>query len=382
MPSLLTGRIAFFVGDISRGGGTERVTRDIANALSARGWQVSIVSMSAGLCSTFSLDSDVKLFSLKCENLSATFGVNAARRRLRALAEQLQVDWWVDVDTVLSIYSIPALKGLRTHVISWEHFNLLANPGDLVQKWRRLKGRFLASRGAKALIVLSDRDLSQYRRWLNPRCRLLRIYNPCSSSIRLSLSDTAKRRDSRTVLAVGRLERQKGFDLLLRAWAEVHHQCPDWTLRIVGSGTQEPILKDLIISLSLESSVQLTPFSRQIEKHYRESSVFVCSSRFEGFGLVLAEAKAVGLPVVSFDCRCGPSEIVRHNYDGLLVKAGKSEQLATALRALIRDEQKRVLFSRRASADHRFNGEQILNAWEDLLASTGSTPLYASSAVC
>jgi glycosyltransferase involved in cell wall biosynthesis len=178
------------------------------------------------------------------------------------------------------------------------------------------------------------------------------------------------------------LERQKGFDLLLRAWAKVQHQCPDWSLRIVGSGSQEPILKDLMISLGLEPSVQLAPFSRQIEEHYRESSVFVCSSRFEGFGLVLAEAKAAGLPVVSFDCRCGPSEIVRHNYDGLLVKAGKSEQLAAALRVLICDEQKRVLFSSRASADHRFDGEQILNDWEDLLASTGGSPLYDSSALC
>lgn len=370
----VSNRIAFLVGDISRGGGTERVTCDVANLLLVRGWQVSIISMSAGLCSTFSLAGEINLYTLKCEDLSSTFGVKAARRRLRAVAQKLQIDWMIDVDPLLSYYSIPALEGLKIENIAWEHFNLFANPGDLIQKWRRLRGRLIASRRARALIVLSDRDLAQYRFWLKPRCLLKRIYNPSTSSIRFLSADAANRRHSRIVLAVGRLEKQKGFDLLLQAWAKIQPCCPGWTLRIVGSGSQELKLTTLVKKLGLKASIQFVPFTGRIEDHYREASFFVCSSRFEGFGLVLTEAKRMGLPVVSFDCPCGPSEIVRSGIDGLLVRKADCQQLSEALCQLMDDELMRLSFANHALADDRFHGDDIASKWSCLLESLQSSP--------
>lgn len=362
-------RIAFLVGDIGRGGGTERVTCDIANLLSARGFQVSIISMTAGLCSTFRLADDIKLYTLKCENLSSTFGVNATRRRLRAMAEHLKIGWMIDVDPILSYYSIPALDSLNIQIISWEHFNFFANPGDLVQKWRRLKGRLLASRRARALIVLSDRDLAQYQFWLKPRCLLRRIYNPVTSSISFMSADVGNDRSSRVVLAVGRLEKQKGFDLLLKAWAKVNSCCPSWTLRIVGSGSQELTLKRLMNKLALTSSVQFVPFTDKISEHYRDASVFVCSSRFEGFGLVLVEAKAMGLPIISLDCPCGPAEIVRNGIDGLLVKKTDWHQLSKALCQLMVDDTLRLSLASNALLDDRFRGDVIVKQWISIIQS-------------
>lgn len=365
----MTDHIAFLVGDIGRGGGTERVTCDIANLLSARGFQVSIISMSAGLCSTFRLTDDIKLYTLKCEELSSTFGGNATRRRLRAMAEQLKIVLMIDVDPILSCYSIPALKGLKIQIISWEHFNFFANPGDLIQKWRRLKGRLLASRRASALIVLSDKDLAQYQFWLRPRCLLRRIYNPATSSLVFMPADVENHRHSRVVLAVGRLEKQKGFDLLLKAWARVNFYCPGWTLRIVGSGSQEIMLKRLMNKLALTSSVQFVPFSGKIIEHYRDASIFVCSSRFEGFGLVLVEAKAMGLPIVSLDCPCGPAEIVRNGIDGLLVKKTDWHQLSKALCQLMVDDALRLSLASNALLDDRFRGDDIVKQWISIIQS-------------
>ena len=148
-------------------------------------------------------------------------------------------------------------------------------------------------------------------------------------------TDIVSQLNSKRVIAVGRYVYQKGFDLLLRAWAKVERKRSDWELVIYGQGNREPY-EILIDQLGLDRNrCHLYGPTNDIKREYLNSSIFVFSSRFEGFGMVLIEAMACGLPVVSFDCPCGPKDIISEGVDGLLVPNGNVSQLSDKLVWLI-----------------------------------------------
>jgi glycosyltransferase involved in cell wall biosynthesis len=170
-------------------------------------------------------------------------------------------------------------------------------------------------------------------------------------------------------VAAGRLNSQKGFDLLIRAWAQVAERCPDWRLEIYGSGPERPALERLIGDYGLADRVALEGRTRALGAAMAAASLYVLSSRFEGFGLVLVEAMGKGLPVVSFDCPRGPSDIVRDGIDGLLVPPEDVSALAQSILALIENEPRRRRLAKAAldKAD-RYRTEAIAPRWDALLA--------------
>ena len=148
-------------------------------------------------------------------------------------------------------------------------------------------------------------------------------------------TDMVSQLNSKRVIAVGRYVYQKGFDLLLRAWAKVERKCSDWEIVIYGQGNREPY-ENLIDQLGLDRSrCHLYGPTNDIMREYLNSSIFVFSSRFEGFGMVLIEAMACGLPCVSFDCPCGPKDIISDQQEGLLVPNGDINKMADKLTGLM-----------------------------------------------
>ena len=171
----------------------------------------------------------------------------------------------------------------------------------------------------------------------------------------------------RRVVTIGRYAYQKGYDLLLQAWAEVEKHYPDWSLDIYGMGDQTSY-RQLMSDLGIDARrCRLNGPVEDVVKTYTDSSVFVLSSRFEGFGLVLVEAMACGLPVVSFDCPAGPDEIITDGVDGLLVPSGDVHALAGKLMTLMADEalRKRLGQQARQSA-RRYEMAAIATQWKDL----------------
>jgi glycosyltransferase involved in cell wall biosynthesis len=355
-------RICFFSGSIDRSGGTERVTTVIASALAERGYHVCILSASRGLNPFFPIHPAVELFSLHMEHHSSNLSDWRIWWRLRHFIKQQRIERFIDVDTVLSLSSILAAWGTSTRVIAWEHFQLFFNLGDVFQRVRRSLGRRLAVRWAYRLVTLTERDRQQYLEHLPGKAEVVTIPNPFTVH-HTKVSDL----NSRNILAVGRLVPQKGFDLLLQAWAQIWSKCSPWRLRIVGSGVDGPFLHQLALTLGVNDSVDFVPNTSDIASEYQFSGLFACSSRAEGLPLVLIEAKSFGLPIVSFDCPCGPSDIVRDGVDGLLVPAEDTHALATALECLMKDEQLRRAMGLRALEDRRFELAGIVQTWESVL---------------
>lgn len=169
---------------------------------------------------------------------------------------------------------------------------------------------------------------------------------------------------SKTVMAAGRASYQKGFDLLLEAWRVVSLQYPDWELKIVGGG-DKTILEDMCRIYNLHN-VRLIPATLDIGAEYNSSSLFVLPSRYEGFGLVLIEAMAHGLPIVSFDCPCGPRDIIDNSF-GILVNNGNTSQLADAIMSYIQNPDKRRLAGANArDVAQKYEQKNIMNMWVKL----------------
>ena len=169
------------------------------------------------------------------------------------------------------------------------------------------------------------------------------------------------------VIAVGRYVYQKGFDLLLKAWAIVEKTCPEWTLVIMGDGNRSEY-EGLVDELHIDKTrCKLLGRTEHIQDEYIKSSILVMSSRFEGFGMVLVEAMACGIPVVSFECPCGPKDIIKDRIDGILVENGNVEKLAEAMIWTIQHpEQLEVMSQNALNNVKRFNIDKIANQWKQL----------------
>lgn len=174
---------------------------------------------------------------------------------------------------------------------------------------------------------------------------------------------------SKKVIAVGRLVHEKGYDRLIKAWKAVANKHPDWNLHIYGGGDQTEYQK-LINQLNIQNNCILESATAHIEEKYIESSISVLSSRFEGFGMVICEAMACGLPVVAFDCPWGPREIIKNNEDGFLIPDEDINMFADKICYLIENEEIRKEMGKKARNNiQRFKIEEVAKKWDELFNS-------------
>ena len=178
---------------------------------------------------------------------------------------------------------------------------------------------------------------------------------------------TISRLTEKRVIAVARYSYEKGIDLLLQAWSQIERQHPDWRLDVYGDGDATPYQQQRE-ALGIDANrCGLHGRTDQVEDAYRQSSLFVLSSRFEGFGMVILEAMACGLPVVSFACPYGPQSIIEHGVNGLLAENGNVGELAKALSRMMADADLRKTVSQ-AALQHveRYRIERIAGRWKNL----------------
>ncbi|MDR2955181.1 MAG: glycosyltransferase family 4 protein [Prevotella sp.] len=180
--------------------------------------------------------------------------------------------------------------------------------------------------------------------------------------------DSVSSLNKKRIIAVGKISVQKGYDRLLEVWKLIRHKYPDWTIDIYGAG-YFPVNGEFSGD-SKNVSIQINKPVKNIKDEYLSSSIYVLPSRFEGFGMVLVEAMACGIPCVAFDCPCGPRDIIRDGEDGFLVENGNIEQFTERLSLLIENEKIRKKMGEKARHNvQRYNVDVIARQWDRLFKS-------------
>ena len=191
----------------------------------------------------------------------------------------------------------------------------------------------------------------------------IRVIPNAANFIADKYSDCSAKR----AIAVGRLDYQKSFDRLILVWEKVHQQMPDWRLDIFGQGEWKEMLQQMIDERGLGECVKLNVPTKEIGEEYVKSSIIVMTSHYEGFGMVLVEAMSCGVPAVSFDCKCGPSDIVNSGLNGFIVPDGDIDALADALVRLMKDDELRKKMGENAKrVVETYSEEKVMAKWLDL----------------
>jgi glycosyltransferase involved in cell wall biosynthesis len=339
---------------------------------------VTVATLAGPQESFYPLDAPVRVAALDVMSDSASHAqamggnwrrLRAVRRVLRRSAPQVVIASQPETN-VLTLLATRLLHRVPCRVVVWEHNHPTLMP--LTQPWPL--ARRLCYPLADAVATCSAGVAEWFRLWL-PRDKVVPIQNPVLLGEREPdprAGRLARRiAGERWILAMGRLHRQKGFDLLLRAFARLRRQRQaGWKLGIMGEGPLRDELEDNVADLDLAGDATLLGSFADPMPVLRAGTIFVLSSRYEGFGIALAEAMACGLPAVAFRCPCGPDEIVRDGVDGLLVPPEDAEALGAAMARLTNDEELRGrLAVRAAEASERFSPARFLDRWEDLIGS-------------
>ena len=236
-----------------------------------------------------------------------------------------------------------------------------------VRTWQLIR----AVRPLERLVVLTDADKEA---WEKAGCTNVTVIpNPCALSDKASSDSSMEGKRPveggrpKTVLAVGRLHEQKGFDLLLQAWQPIEGKYPEWQLRIVGEGPKRAELEAQIRTSGLRH-VSLAGQTENVAKEYMEASLFVLSSRYEGLPLALIEAMWCGVPCIAFDCPQGPAELLADGR-GWLVENGNVEKLAVQIIDAIThpDEATARAAKAQAFAKETYSEEAIMPRWEEII---------------
>ena len=370
-----TKHVAFVLSGLGAGG-AERVISLIASIWVERGIDVTVITFDAADDIVYHpFDPRVRLVRLGIApaRRGGLAAVQANYRRVRALRSalrRLRPDVLIAFLTKINALTLVAAKGLGCPVIVSERNNPHRQAAHPL--WNLALQRLY--RHATAVVMQTSASLA----CLPPevRRRATVIPNPVLPA------NMAGRSPERPVLvAAGRLVPQKGFDLLIEAFARVAGDHKAWSLVIWGEGPDRAAIEAHVQALGMSERVRLPGLSDTPGGWMADATAFVLASRFEGFPNVLAEAMAVGLPVVAFDCPFGPGEMIAHEVDGLLVGCEDVPALATALSRIMGDPtlRNRLGTAARVSA-MRFAPQRIVEQWDALIGRAADGAAYGRPA--
>ncbi len=348
-------------------GGAERVMSIIANYWAAKEWAITLLTMDDGSVPPFyNLDSRIKHIPLgiarSSPNLLVALWNNLKRIwTLRSVIIKSKPDAVISFLDTTNVLTILATQGLKIPVIVDEQIHPAMLPcgrtWEILRQWTYTR--------ADRVVAITTRALNYFSPQIQSRGCV--IPNP-ALSVDLGENSSHKLLYKPCIIAMGRLEEQKGFDLLLQAFAQLKDRYPDWKLLVLGEGSLRSHLESLRDRLGLADRVDLRGVVKNPHEFLKQADIFVMSSRFEGFPNALCEAMACGLPVISTDCPSGPQEIIRDGVDGILVPNEDVSALVAAMERLISDEGERKRLAVRASeVTERFGIEKIMGMWEALL---------------
>lgn len=355
--------IAFVLPGLDAGG-SEHIVSLLCNHFAGLGWTVTLLSFGESSSNPY-YDHDpavrIRPLGLAPRRRGRIGAVAAAVSRWRRLQDALATarpDLVVSFLTRTNVLSVLAARPLGVPVLVSERNNpALQRVGPV---WGSLR-RWAYPR-VSGLVTMTDGAM----RYFTDRMRVNGWVIPNPASLPTDVEE--RESDGRTIGAVGRLVPQKGFDLLLDAFARAAPAMPGWRLVIWGEGPERAALEAQRLRLGLGNRIDLPGVTSRPGEWIRRSDLFVLSSRFEGWGLVVGEAMAAGLPVIAFDCDWGPAEMIEDGSSGVLVRSGDVGALGEAMIALCGDQDLRERLGRQAAQRmRRFAPEQVLAQWEGVI---------------
>lgn len=371
-------RIVYCIAGTYNSGGMERVLANKANYLSDIGHEIIIVTTDQmHRKSFFPMSPKIQMYDLDInyeENFNSGFiGKSIAfvkkqkihRKRLTYLLGKIKADVIVSMFCG-DVYLLPYMKDGSKKVLEI-HFSKYKRLQYGRKGLLRLVDHIFTYRDKKIVslydrfIVLTDSDAQLWGKLSN--LQVIPNFLPFESDARSNLTN-------RQIIAVGRLDYQKGFDNLINIWKKVSERSEGWVLKIIGDGPLRTQLLNQIANMGLKDRIILQNATSDIVKEYLNSSILVMTSRYEGFGMVLLEAQSVGVPTISFDCKCGPGEIIVDSRNGYLIPEGQFDMFADKLLDLINDSVKRYRMGEAAYEDSaRFSAKNIMGKWITLFES-------------
>ena len=383
------GKIIFIGESLDKLGGIERVINTLANNLSKR-YEVEAISYSKNRDKPFfTYNSNIKFVTIiDNTNLKSTkFRHNKAMYLLMRAVEKtnnfLKSLYYVKKYTKqfceddilvfgrveMALTFLPYIKKVKKIIVReashiYNHKNL-----------DYLKKQFLGK--VDLFIVSSDENINEYNKLFDNMLTIKKIYNPLGIEPRGGVDS-----DSKVVISVGRYALQKGFDVLLRSWVTVVKKNPDWKLKILGDGYYKEQMEKMINELNIYNNVELVPNNPDVVSELEKASIFVMTSRIEGYANALVEAMACGLACVSFDWVMGVNDIIKQGSNGLIVplvdrkkymnysywNLKDVDNMADAINNLIMNKELRHKLGREATKiiDSR-KQDIIIKKWEDYI---------------
>ncbi|MGV8947457.1 MAG: glycosyltransferase family 4 protein [Lutibacter sp.] len=358
-------RLLYITNGITGSGGLERVLSVKASMLAEEfGYEVHTLSLNEiGLDPFFSFSNTVQQLSIEVEGNPIQYFLQY-KNGIQKVVNEIQPDLISVCDDGLKGFFLPVLIKTKAKWIYERHVSKLIEISGTENKIELLKTKAkwfimeLAGKRFNKFVVLTPGNITEWPGLKN----IVVLPNP------LPFEPTAfASLENQRVICVGKISFQKGQDVLLNVWEIVHKRFPQWQLQLYGKGNE-----DFLNTLYLKNNVSHYLPAKNIVSKYAESSIYVMSSRFEGFGMVLIEAMSCGLPVVSFDCPHGPKDIIANGEDGFLVENGNIKDFADRVMTLMENMELRKEMGANARRNvQRFAAHQIVAKWDALFRNLG-----------
>lgn len=358
--------IVFLVKNVFNQGGDTRAVTLLANKLiELENYKITILSLfKTGELPTFYINEAINICNLFGNPFSLRKNYFKVVQSFKKFIENNKIDIIIIEAIGFNCFTFPVLRNYKAiKTISVEHASFFDGGKMLGLAWF---GRKIACKHNDCVVVLTKRDKSDYKRNIQKINRIEQIYNPMDSKLIKSNYNYA----SKKIITCGRLVHVKGYDLLLDVARKVFDIHPDWRWHIYGNGEEREKIKEKISLLNLENNVLLMGEVKNIYEKYKDYAFYVMTSRSESFGMVLLEALKSGIPVVSFDCRNGPGEIIIDNINGFLIPPFNVNVMAKKICELIGNRNLRIEFASNSEKKlEDFEANTIAKKWISLINS-------------
>ena len=352
-------RICFLYTDITTTGGIEKCISVISNKLTEdERYDISVISLKKTASEPFFYFNEK--INIEYINKKKAKSRIETIKKLREKLKDKKIDVLVTANVALDIVAIPAIFNTGIKLISWEHFGF----DDSMSNKRIDLARKLATKFSDYIVTLTQYDMKKYKEKYHffKKVKIEQIYNHIDNvNYRHLIKET------KTILTIGHFLPVKGYDILINVAKNILANRKDWKWIIIGDGEEKQKFIEEIENNGLQEQIIVKSKIKNVGEYYKNSEIYVNTSRSEGFPLTVLEAKSYNLPVVAFEIP-GLVELVEDKINGLLIQPYSEAEMQKALIELMENRDKRLQYSKNAQKDvQRFNIENIIKKWKKIL---------------